>query len=87
MPFGVTNGGPIFQRIMTEIIREDNLADTFVYFDNVVIGAQSLEALATRASEFKRSIDRRGMKLNDSKTIYGVRELQMLGYCVVLAIR
>ena len=41
IPFGVTNGGPIFQRIMRGIIEGDKLQNTLVYFDNVVIGANS----------------------------------------------
>ena len=82
IPFGVTNGGPIFQRIMTDIIKEDHLVSTFVYFDNVVIGSNSLQELEARALRFKTSMEKRAMTLNDSKTIYGVTELNMLGYCV-----
>ena len=82
IPFGVTNGGPVFQRIMTEIVKEDKLNDTFVYFDNVVIGADSMESLQGKASKFKNAMKRRRMTLNESKTVYGVTELPMLGYCV-----
>ena len=82
MPFGVTNGGPIFQRIMTDIIKEDHLVCTFVYFDNVIIGSNSLQELEARASMFRRSMEKRAMTLNESKTVYGVTELNMLGYCV-----
>ena len=82
MPFGVTNGGPIFQRIMTQVIKQDRLVDTFVYFDNIIIGAYSMDDLDRRASEFRGSMSKRKMTLNDSKTIYGVQTLQILGYCV-----
>lgn len=82
IPFGVTNGGAVFQRIMSDILKVDRLKNTFVYFDNVVIGAYSLEDLKARASDFQKSMDRRNMTLNDSKTVYGVTELNMLGYCV-----
>ena len=82
MPFGVTNGGPIFQRVMTEIIKKDCLKNTFVYFDNVIIGAHSLKDLESKSVEFKNSMDRRKMTLNESKTVYGVEELNILGYCV-----
>ena len=37
IPFGVTNGVACFQRIMDNIIREENLKDTFCYLDNVTI--------------------------------------------------
>ena len=82
IPFGVTNGGPVFQRIMSDILKEDGLSDTFVYFDNVIVGALSLAQLDSRAAEFRRSMQRRNMTLNDSKTVYGVTELNILGYCV-----
>ena len=82
IPFGVTNGGPVFQRIMSDILKEDSLTDTFVYFDNVIVGAPSLAELNSRAAEFRKSMQRRNMTLNDSKTVYGVTELNILGYCV-----
>ena len=82
IPFGVTNGGPVFQRVMTEVIKEDRLKDTFVYFDNVVIGADSLNDLKYKSQKFKEAINRRSMTLNEKKTVYGVQELNMLGYCV-----
>ena len=82
IPFGVTNGGPVFQRIMANLIKKDGLENAFVYFDNIVIGALTLAELHSEASRFRKSIEQRGMTLNDSKTVYGVQELAMLGYCV-----
>ena len=84
IPFGVTNGGPVFQRIMRSIIEDDGLQDTLVYFDNIIVGAQSLEDLQLKSSRFKQSMKQRRMTLNDSKTIYGVQELNILGYRVSL---
>ena len=82
MPFGVTNGGPVFQRIMAGIIEEDKLENTLVYFDNVVIGAASMAELEYQSSRFLKSMARRRMTMNESKTIYGVEELNILGYRV-----
>ena len=82
IPFGVTNGGPVFQRIITKVIEKDRLVSTFVYFDNVIIGANSISELDTLSTKFKRSMERRRMTLDESKTIYGVQQLNILGYCV-----
>ena len=82
IPFGVTNGGPVFQRIMTQMVKEDRLVNVFVYFDNVIVAAQSLKDLELRSAQFKKSMDRRSMTLNESKTVYGVPQLNILGYCV-----
>ena len=43
VPFGVTNGGPAFQRNMDSVIEEDNLRDTFPYIDNVTIAGRNQE--------------------------------------------
>uniref|UniRef100_A0A8C4WTX5 ribonuclease H n=1 Tax=Eptatretus burgeri TaxID=7764 RepID=A0A8C4WTX5_EPTBU len=37
IPFGVTNGVACFQRVMDDIISDENLKDTFVYVDNVMV--------------------------------------------------
>ena len=39
IPFGVKNDGPVFQRIMGNIVKTDKLRDTVVNFDNVIIEA------------------------------------------------
>ena len=40
IPFGLTNAVAAFQRIMDDIIREENLKDTYVYLDDVTIGGR-----------------------------------------------
>ena len=82
IPFGVTNGGPVFQRIMKKIIDKEQLKNTWVYFDNIIVGAQSMKELQVQAEQFRSAMKRRGMTLNDEKTIYGVKELDILGYRV-----
>ena len=82
IPFGVKNGGPCFQRVMDSIVAEDGLSDTFVYFDNVIIGASDAVGLKQSSDAFIRSMASRNMTLNESKTIYGVPVLPILGYCV-----
>ena len=82
IPFGVTNGGPVFQRFMRNIIQGDQLRNTLVYFDNIIVGGQTLEELQKDAERFQLSMKKRGMTLNDSKTIFGVEKVNILGYCV-----
>ena len=82
MPFGVKNGGPGFQRIMDDIIEDDKLCDTWVYFDNVFIGAHDEGGLKRATDLFLKSMSSRNMTLNHSKTMYGVSVLPILGYCV-----
>ena len=82
IPFGVTNGGPVFQRLMTGIIEKERLQNTVVYFDNVIIGANTMDELSFHSEKFQLAMKRRRMTLNDSKTVYGVQELNILGYRV-----
>ena len=82
LPFGVKNGGPCFQRVVDGIIEEDDLKDTYAYFDNVFIGADDDEGLKRASSLFLKSMHARNMTLNHSKTVYGVTILPILGYCV-----
>ena len=35
IPFGVTNGVAVFQRLMDNIIKEEKLKDTFPYLDDI----------------------------------------------------
>ena len=79
MPFGVTNGGPVFQRIRADIIEEDKLENTLVYFDNVTIGAASMTELEYQSARFLKSMTKRRMTMNESKTIYQIKELNILG--------
>ena len=37
MPPGVTNGGSCFQRSINDFIAEENIPDTFAYFDNIYV--------------------------------------------------
>ena len=53
-----------------------------MYFDNVIIGAQSEKELDKHASTFLSSMNNRYMSLNKQKTVYGVTELPILWYCV-----
>ena len=60
------------------MIEEDEKQSTLVYFDNVIIGWQSLNDLQIKASRFEESMKRREMRINDFKIIYGVKELDIV---------
>lgn len=82
IPFGVTNGGPVFQRIMDDIVKEEGLEHTYPYFDNITVGGFSKSDLEVNEKAFLRALESRHMTLNDSKTVSSVPELSILGYCV-----
>ena len=69
IPFGVTNGGPVFQRKMDEMVEEDKLKDTFPYFDNITIGGYNQTHLDNNIKAFLAALKKRNIALNDNKTI------------------
>ena len=82
VPFGVTNGVSGFQRTIDKAVRDQELQDTFSYVDNVTVCANSLEELERNCAEFHRMRKKYNIVLNDSKTIYGVTSLTVLGYTI-----
>lgn len=69
LPFGVTNSVHAFRRAMNEIVKEENLTDTFPYLDNVIIGGETEEEHDNNVENFMRVVRKRHLTLNNSKTI------------------
>lgn len=67
---------------MNEIVKEENLTDTFPYLDNVIIGGETEEEHDNNVENFMRVVRKRHLTLNTSKTINKVTTLNTLGYCV-----
>ena len=82
IPFGVTNGIPQFQRVMDALVEEDGLKGTFPYLDNVTVGGNCQEEHDENVSQFLQSIRKRGLRLNQNKTISSVSCINILGYSV-----
>ena len=80
IPFGVTNGVACFQRVIDEIIRQENLRDTFAYIDNVTICGKDLNEHNTNLANFNRVTERYGITLNHSKSIIASEKINLLGY-------
>ena len=69
VPFGVTNGVPVFQRVIDDVVGKDSLKDTFPYLDNVTIGGFSKEQHDKNVERFLESLKKRNLLLNHKKTI------------------
>ena len=61
VPFGVTNGVPVFQRLIDDVVEKDSLKDTFPYFDNVTIGGFSKEQHDKNVERFLESLRKRNL--------------------------
>ena len=81
VPFGVTNGVAVFQRIVDDILRKENVPDTEAYVDNVTVGGRNKEEHDNNVKIFLQAAEKYGLTFND-KTIRDVKEIQLLGYLV-----
>ena len=82
IPFGVTNGVPVFQRSIGKIVDEENLSDTYPYLDNVTVAGVNQEDHDKNDRAFREMVERRNITLNESKTVQSVSVINILGYQV-----
>ena len=80
LPFGVTNGVPSFQRIIDTLVTEEGLKNTFPYLDNVTVAGVNQADHDKNVAAFLEMIKRRNITLNESKSVYSVPIIDILGY-------
>ena len=82
LPNGVNNGVPCFQRSIEEFIKRHKLEKTFPYLDNITVCGTDQEEHDKNFNALVAACQKDNMKLNDSKTVYSVPEICILGYKV-----
>ena len=82
VPFGITNGGAAFQRVMDNVIRTEKLLDTFAYADNVTVCGRTEEEHHYNLAEFKKAAGKYNMTFNIEKTCHFKTSITLLGYQV-----
>lgn len=80
VPFGATNGVPVFCRALSELIESEGLRATVAYVDNVTICGDTTEELDRNVKRWLETCKKHGLTLNEDKTISNVEELSILGY-------
>jgi len=80
MPFGLRNAGQTFQRFMHKVL--EGLEYCFPYMDDVLVASESkLQHEDHLRTVFER-LDRFGLLLNVNKCIFGVEQIDFLGYSI-----
>ena len=82
VPFGVTNGVPVFQRSVDKIVAEEKLDDTFPYMDNVTVAGIDQEYHDGNDKAFLETDKHRNLTLNETKSVRSVPVIDILGYRV-----
>ena len=81
LPEGVAPASAILQRYMTTIFKD--FADhTFVIFDNVVIGADSMDQLLERYEKFLDQCIKYNVILKLAKSTFALRSVAFFGYVI-----
>lgn len=80
IPFGVTNGVACFQRAMDEVLRNEGLKGVFVYVDNITICGKNSQDHDANLKAFLNVVQKYGFTLNETKCIYSVDTIRLLGY-------
>jgi hypothetical protein len=80
IPFGVTNGVAAFQRVIDNIIKSENMHNTYAYVDNVTICGRTIDEHNTNLNRFLAAADKYGLTLNHDKSIIATTKINLLGY-------
>ena len=79
-PFRMTNGVPAFQRIIDNVITQEDLKDTFPYLDNVTVAGVNEADHDRNVAAFLEMTKRRNITLNASKSAHPIPVIDILGY-------
>ena len=69
IPFGVTNGLPVFQRLMDNIIKEEKLKDTFPYLDDIIFSGVNQADHYKNVDAFLDVVKCQNLTLNHAKSV------------------
>ena len=82
MPFGLKNTGATYQWLVNRMFK-DKLGDTMeVYIDGIVVKSKKVEDHLKDLEWAFNILDEYNMKLNPSKSLFGMRSGKFLGYMV-----
>uniref|UniRef100_A0A803JUZ6 Gypsy retrotransposon integrase-like protein 1 n=1 Tax=Xenopus tropicalis TaxID=8364 RepID=A0A803JUZ6_XENTR len=80
LQFGVCIAPGVFQKLMDDLL--SSLPGVVPYFDDVLIGADSVESLTERVRAVLKRFSDAGLKLKKEKCVFGVPSVDFLGYKV-----
>ncbi|XP_046484824.1 uncharacterized protein [Neodiprion pinetum] len=82
MPFGLKNAPATFQRLMDLVLRGLQGIDLFVYLDDIVIYARSLEEHATKFIKLAERLRKANLTLQSDKCEFLRTEVKYLGHII-----
>ena len=80
MPFGLCNAPATFKRLMNSILRDILDKCVTVYLDDITVYSQTKENHARHLLAVCERLDKAGLVINQKKSFFAKRELQVLGH-------
>ena len=82
MPFGLSNSGASFQRLMGHILRGLEYRFSLIYIDDIIIFSKSVEEHLSHLEEVFRRLREANVKLNPKKCNFVTQKVEYLGHVV-----
>ena len=82
MPFGLSNSGASFQRLMGDILRGLEYRFALIYIDDIIIFSKSVEEHLSHLEEVFRRLREANVKLNPKKCNFVKQKVEYLGHVV-----
>ena len=82
IPIGVTNGVASFQRIIDNVILEENLENTFAYVDNVTVCGKNQAEHDENLNKFLNAAKKYNLTFNNDKCVFSAKSADLLGYTI-----
>ena len=80
LPFGVTNGSAVFQKVIDEIIHRNGLRKVYAYLDDLIVTGSTGEEHDKNLEALMAAADREKLTFNKEKSKLRREVIQLLGY-------
>jgi hypothetical protein len=82
MPFGLTNGPGVFQRVMDQVLEGLIGVSVMVYLDDIVIFSENHSDHAVHIQQVLDRLRHYGLRLKATKCSFGLPEVKLLGFII-----
>lgn len=83
LPFGITSGPEVFQKVLRNIIFEEGLNDfVLVHADDILVKGSTILEHNKNLVKVLSTLKKHGLTLNYEKCQIGVKEIKYLGICI-----
>ena len=82
LPYGLSNSPASFQRLMDVVLRNLTGAECWIFLDDLIIFADTIEEHARRLEHVLQRFEKANLKLQPGKCVFAQPRVQYLGYIV-----